>query len=307
MLILESDGFRVHTVDAGRLRLDGGAMFGVVPKPLWSRRIAADARNRIPLQMRCLLVETPGGRRVLVDDGLGNKEGGKFRDIYGVDNQGAGGPTRLEDSLRALGVGPGDVDVVVNTHLHFDHAGGNVLRDGTGRLRPAFPNATYVIRRGEWDVAHSENERIQASYLGHNFDPLEEAGAPIRFVREDAEVVPGVRVAHTPGHTEYHQSVLVEAGSETVCFLADLVPTRAHLRLPWIMGYDLEPLVTLEAKRSVLGRAGREGWILVFEHDPYIAWGRARPVAEGDGCGLESPVVDEDLPDAEREEGRPPE
>lgn len=302
MLILEADGWRVHTVDAGRVRLDGGAMFGVVPKPLWSRRIPADERNRIPLQMRCLLLETPGGKRVLVDDGLGDKEGAKFRDIYGVENE--GDPTRLHDSLRALGVAAEEIDLVVCTHLHFDHAGGSTVRTPDGELRPAFPSARYVVARGEWEVAHLENERIQASYLRHNFDPLEPAGV-LELVEGDVEVVPGVRLVHTPGHTAHHRSVLVEAGGETVCFLADLVPTSAHLRLPWIMGYDLEPLVTLESKRKLLTRAGREGWILVFEHDPVVAWGRARPPERGDGCRLGEVGEDEDLSAAARKIASP--
>ncbi len=301
MLIAEAGGVRVRTVDAGRVWLDGGAMFGVVPKPLWSRRIRPDARNRIPLAMRCLLIETPEAV-VLVDDGVGDKEEAKFRDIYGVVNEGR--PTRLEDSLRAAGVAPEEVDVVVNTHLHFDHAGGNTRRGEDGAAVPSFPGARYVIRRGEWEVAHSENERIRASYLRHNFDPLEGA-ARLELVEEDGEVVPGVRLLHTPGHTAFHQSVLVRVGERTVCFLADLVPTRAHLSLPWIMGYDLEPLVTLETKRRVLTRAGREGWLLVFEHDPVVACGRAVPREGRDGCELEEAREDEDLPAERRDEARP--
>lgn len=291
MLIHDAPGLRVRALDAGRLRLDGGAMFGVVPKPLWSRRIEPDSRNRIPLAMRCLLVETQGVR-VLVDTGLGNKESSKFREIYGVENEGS--PTRLEDALRAAGHEPEAVDVVVNTHLHFDHAGGNTLREPDGSVRPAFPNARYVVRRGEWDVAHLDNERLRASYLAANFDPVEEAGL-LELVEEDAEVAPGVRLMLTPGHTPHHQSVRVDLGGEgTLCYLADLVPTAAHVPLPWIMGYDVEPLATLETKRGVLGRAAREGWLLVFEHDPRVACARAVPRADGrDGCDLAEPRGDE--------------
>lgn len=291
MLIFEGPGLRVITVEAGRLRLDGGAMFGVVPKPLWERRIPPDERNRIPLAMRCLLVQT-SDRNLLVDTGLGNKETDKFERIYGVENEGH--PTRLEDGLRAWGVAPEEIDTVVCTHLHFDHAGGCTVRGDDGTIRPAFPDARYVIRRGEWEFAHRDNERIQASYLPHNFDTLEEEGR-VDFVDEDGEVAPGVRVLRTPGHTPHHQSVRVDAGDEVILFLADLVPTTAHIPLPWIMGYDVEPLVTLEAKRELLTRAGEEGWVLVFEHDPEVAYGRARP-REGGGCELVSP---------ERETGRP--
>ncbi|MDT8435196.1 MAG: MBL fold metallo-hydrolase, partial [Gemmatimonadota bacterium] len=273
---------RVRPVDAGSLRLDGGAMFGVVPKPLWSRRAPADGRNRISLAMRCLLVETSGAR-ILVDTGLGSKEDAKFLDIYGVRNEGR--PSRLEDALRDLGVEPGDIDIVVNTHLHFDHAGGNTVR-GPGGVRPAFPGAEYVIDRGEFDWAHSRNERVRASYLPDNFDPLVEHGR-VRWLDEDEqEIVPGVRAVRTPGHTPFHRSIRIELGERTLFYLADLVPTAAHLPLPWIMGYDVEPLVTLESKRRWLGRAADEGWLLAFEHDPFFAWGwagrdeRGRPVLE---------------------------
>ena len=257
-------------------------MFGVVPKPLWSRRIPADDRNRIPLAMRPLLIET-NDQVVLVDTGLGNKEDEKFRDIYGVENEGR--PTRLEDSLSAVGVAPDRVDVVICTHLHFDHAGGSTTRGEDGGVRPAFPAARYVIRRGEWDFAHWPNERVRASYLTAGFEPLAAAGL-VDFVDEDTEVVPGVTVVRTPGHTPHHQSVVVRAGSETVFYPADLAPTTAHLPLPWIMGYDLEPLVTLETKRTWLTRAGEEGWHIVFCHDPDVSAGVARPRGDRDGCEL---------------------
>lgn len=285
MLVYEKAGFRVHAIHAGRIRLDGGAMFGVVPKPLWEKRIPADERNRIPLAMRCLVVET-GERTVLIDDGVGNKETGKFRNIYGVHN--AGSPTRLEDELRELEIEPEDIDTVLLTHLHFDHAGGSTLEEEDGEIRPAFPNATYVIRRGEWDFAHRDNERIQASYLAHNMDPLESAGV-VEFIDEDTEVVPGITMVRTPGHTPYHQSALIRHDGTTLFYLADLVPTTAHLPLPWIMGYDVEPLVTLDSKREWLTRAAEEGWVLVFEHDPEVAYGWARPREARGGCELASP------------------
>jgi len=251
-------------------------MFGVVPKPLWEKRIPADERNRIPLAMRCLLVET-GDALVLIDTGVGNKETEKFRTIYGIENEGA--PTRLEDAIRAAGWSPEDVEVVVNTHLHFDHAGGNTFLDGEGRIRLSFPRARYVVQRGELEFARSRNERIRASYLPHNFEPVVEAGR-FELVEGEREVVPGIRLVPAPGHTPHHQSVLVESEGERACFLADLVPTSAHLPLPWIMAYDVEPLVTLETKRELLERAKREGWLLVFEHDPVVAWGRLDPGEE---------------------------
>jgi glyoxylase-like metal-dependent hydrolase (beta-lactamase superfamily II) len=270
-------GFRLHALDAGMQRLDGGAMFGVVPRPLWERRIAPDERNRIPLALRCLLVETPDAL-VLVDNGAGNKESAKFLDIYGIENApvaGAQHPTRLEESLAAAGFAPDDIDIVIDTHLHFDHAGGNTVSEA-GIVRPAFPRARYVVQRGEWEFAHRRNERIQASYLAHNFDPVQAAGG-FDFVAGEQEILPGVSVRPTPGHTPHHQSVLLRSAGETACFLADVIPTAAHLPLPWIMGYDVEPLVTLETKRRLLADARVEGWLLVFEHDPVTAWGRLSP------------------------------
>lgn len=260
----------IHAIQAGGLKLDGGAMFGVVPKPLWEKRIPADARNRIPLGMRCLLVEHPDGL-VLIDTGLGNKEDAKFIDIYAVDN--AGAPTALEDGIRAAGFTPEQVTLVINTHLHFDHAGGNTTVDASGALRASFPNARYVVQAGEYAWATHTNERTSASYFGRNYEPLRESGQ-LELLDGEREIVGGISTLHTPGHTPHHQSVVLHSNGETACFLADVMPTAAHLPLPWIMGYDVEPLVTLESKRRVLERAHREGWLLVFEHDATTPWGR---------------------------------
>jgi glyoxylase-like metal-dependent hydrolase (beta-lactamase superfamily II) len=274
---------RCHTLEAGRQWLDGGAMFGVVPKPLWERRIPADERNRIPLALRCLLIEHDDGL-ILVDNGIGNKEDAKFRNIYGVENAGQRGPTLLEDALFALGHDVAAVRWVIDTHLHFDHAGGNTFRDADGTVRPSFPKATYVVQQGELEFARHTNERTAGSYLRHNFEPIQ-----FRLIDGATEVVPGIRCLPTPGHVPFHQSVLVESGGERLCFLADLVPTAAHLPLPWIMGYDLEPLVTLENKRRLYQRAEGEGWWLVFEHDPAVVGGRLG--REGKGFGLVGSVV----------------
>jgi glyoxylase-like metal-dependent hydrolase (beta-lactamase superfamily II) len=258
-------------------------MFGVVPKPLWERRIPADARNRIPLALRCLLVEHDDGL-VLIDTGLGNKESEKFIDIYGVENAGRRGGTALEDALAELGHTPADVRWVIDTHLHFDHAGGNTRREADGAVRPSFPRARYVVQRGELDFARHTNERTAGSYLAHNFDAV-----AFTLVDGETELLPGLRCLPTPGHVPFHQSVLVESAGERACFLADLVPTSAHLPLPWIMGYDVEPLVTLESKRRVLDRAEAEGWLLVFGHDPAVVAGRLGRAATG--VGLVDPVV----------------
>jgi glyoxylase-like metal-dependent hydrolase (beta-lactamase superfamily II) len=278
--------WQVHAVHAGTQRLDGGAMFGVVPKPLWERRIQPDARNRIPLAMRCLLVEHDVGP-ILIDTGAGNKEDSKFHDIYGIENRGSSGRTRLEDGLREIGIRPEDVAIVINTHLHFDHAGGNTWRDDAGVLRPTFPNARYVVQSGEYHYATHTNERTAASYFPHNFVPLAERGM-FDFADGDQIMAPGVSLARTPGHTPDHQGVLLESAGERAFYLADLAPTTAHLPLPWIMGYDVEPLVTLETKRRVLKRALDEEWLLVFEHDPVTPWGRV--AFDGKAYGLAAAV-----------------
>jgi glyoxylase-like metal-dependent hydrolase (beta-lactamase superfamily II) len=267
---------RIHEIEAGLQRLDGGAMFGVVPKPLWERRIPADERNRIPLALRCLLVETPD-ELVLIETGLGNKENEKFTGIYGVENAAPdadNGADRLQAAIRALGFTLDDVTIVVDTHLHFDHAGGNTYRDVGGDVRVTFPRARYFVQRLEWEYAHHTNERTRASYLPHNFDPVQEAGQ-FEFLEGDVEVVPGISVRRTPGHTPHHQSVLLRSAGETACYLGDVAPTMAHLPLPWIMGYDVEPLLTLESKRTLLAQAAEERWLLVSTHDPAVPWGYA--------------------------------
>lgn len=273
---------RIHALDAGLQRLDGGAMFGVVPKPLWERRIPADERNRIPLGLRCLLVETTDDL-VLIETGLGNKENEKFVGIYGIENaapDGSGLPDRLHEAIREAGFRADDVSVVVNTHLHFDHAGGNTFRDAGGEVRLSFPRARYYVQRREWEYAHGTNERTRASYLAHNFDPVEAAGQ-LHLLNGEAEVVPGISVFMTPGHCPFHQSVLVRSGEETACFLGDVIPTMAHLPLAWIMGYDVEPLRTLESKRALLRRGVAERWLLVSTHDPLTAWGYVEDEGKG--------------------------
>lgn len=276
-------GLRCHTLEGGRQWLDGGAMFGVVPWPLWSKRVSADAQHRIPLAMRCLLIEHPDGL-ILVDTALGNKEDAKFHKIYGIENGGLEGATQLEDALASAGFLPRDVQLVINTHLHFDHAGGNTTmdpaleNDARRQVRPTFPNATYVVQRGELEFARHANERTRASYLPPNYEPIAAANR-WRLLDGDTEVVPGISVRLTPGHVPYHQAVLVRDRGETAVFMADLIPTTAHLPLPWIMGYDLEPLRTLESKRALLRDAVAEGWQLIFEHDPETAV--AIPVSEG--------------------------
>lgn len=278
---------RVHAIQAGGQRLDGGAMFGVVPKPLWERRIRADERNRIQLGMRCLLIEHASGL-VLIDTGAGNKENAKFHDIYGVENSGANGRTALEDGLAQIGVRPEDVDVLLSTHLHFDHAGGNTYVDEAGVVRPTFPKARYIVQRGEYEYATHTNERTAASYFEHNFVPTMQSGQ-LELIEGDRDLLDGIRAVVTPGHTPHHQSFVISSGGETAVYLGDLVPTHAHLPLPWIMGYDVEPLVTLETKRRLLAQAAAEGWTAVLEHDALVPWGTVEH--DGKAYALRAPAA----------------
>ena len=266
--------WQVHAIQAGIQRLDGGAMFGVVPRTLWERKIKPDERHRITLGMRCLLVEHESGL-VVIDTGAGNKENEKFHEIYGVDNAGAEGGTRLEDGLAQLGVKPADVGLVIGTHLHFDHFGGSTRRGPDGKIAPTFPKARYVVQSGEWEYATHTNERTAASYFPHNFVPIREAGQ-FDFVSGEKEIVKGISVVPTPGHVPFHQGVKLASDGEVAFYMADLAPTIHHLPLPWIMGYDVEPLVTLESKRRVLTRAAADHWLLVFEHDATLPWTRIR-------------------------------
>jgi len=274
--------FKAHAIQAGGQKLDGGAMFGVVPKPLWERRIKPDERNRIQLGMRCLLIEHDRGL-VLIDNGAGNKENAKFHEIYGIENSGAEGRTLLEDGLRSLGHTTDDIALMIDTHLHFDHAGGNTFVDAGGAVHPTFSKARYVVQRGEYEWATHTNERTAASYFAHNFEPVVASGQ-YEFVTGEVEVWPGIRLLPTPGHTPHHQSVLLESDGAKVFYPADLTPTSAHLPLPWIMGYDVEPLRTLETKRHILRRAVEEEWLVVFEHDAEVMSGTV--AMDGKGYGL---------------------
>jgi glyoxylase-like metal-dependent hydrolase (beta-lactamase superfamily II) len=265
----------------GFIRLDGGAMFGVVPKPLWQKRAPADDRNRIRLGLRPLLVRGHG-RTILIDAGIGGKMDAKSVDIYGV----ARTPTLLA-SLAGCGLAPADIDTVIATHLHFDHAGGFTSRGADGAVRPAFPSARYVVRAGEWEDACHPTERNRASYLPDDFLPLQQAGV-VDFVDDDATVAPGVRLVRTGGHTAHHQIVLLESGGRTAVFAADLLPTTAHLDNAWIMGYDLYPMETLAFKRRFVREAIEREYLVFFEHDPAIAAGLIR---EAGGRRSVEPIV----------------
>jgi methylmalonyl-CoA epimerase len=257
----------------GPFRLDGGAMFGVVPRALWEQKAPADDRHRIQLAMRPLLVEASWGR-MLIDCGAGDKMPARQREIYGLDRSHA-----LDQALHEAGLSAGDIDLVLATHLHFDHFGGATANAG-GVLQPRFPNARYLIRSAEWEDATHPHERNRASYLQDDFVPLERAGV-ITFYEDDGEIRPGVRVVRTGGHTGQHQIVFVESGGRTAVFTADLIPTIAHLQDPWIMGYDLFPMETLAFKKRFIREAIDREYLVVFEHDPHVAAGYIRETADG--------------------------
>jgi glyoxylase-like metal-dependent hydrolase (beta-lactamase superfamily II) len=266
--------FDIYPVTDGRFRLDGGAMFGVVPKALWQQCCPADELNRIPLSLTCLLIRAHG-KNVLVDTGLGDKEDTKFQSMFAVERM----PT-LQESLRQHGLSRDDIHMVINTHLHFDHAGGNTVTNGSRELLPAFPKATYYVQRGEYEDAVQANERTRASYRRDNFTPLAQVNQ-WAFLDGDRELMPGMTAVVTSGHTRWHQSVKIESEGRVAFFLGDLIPTVAHLPLPYIMGYDLDPVQTLDSKRWVLERAFEEQWLLVFEHDPQVQAGHVSRNADG--------------------------
>ena len=257
-----------HIINAGHVLLDGGAMFGVIPRPLWEKAVPPDGRNRITLAMNCQLI-LAGGQRILAETGAGDKMNTKFRDIYGID-----GPF-LEQGLRQYGLQPSDIDIVINTHLHFDHCGGNtrVERD---KIIPAFPNARYIVHRGELEHAMDPTERDRASYIVENYAPIANAGRFIILESDGQPVAPGVEVIRLPGHTANMFGLKLTGGGKAAFLFADLVPTTAHLPLPWIMGYDLYPMTTLENKKRWIPEVVREGWLALFSHDARVPAGYLR-------------------------------
>ena len=257
------------TLHDGLFALDGGAMFGVVPRALWAAEAAPDDRHRILLAMRPLVVEGAWGR-MMIDCGAGDKMAPRQRDIYALDRT-----RHLDHAMADTGLSAAAIDVVLATHLHFDHFGGATRRLEDGRLVPRFPRARHAIRRAEWYDATHPHERNRASYLADDFLPLEEAGV-VDFYEEDGPIRPGVRVVRTGGHTGQHQIVYVESGGLTAVFAADLLPTTAHIRDAWIMGYDLFPMETLAFKKRFVREAIDGEYLIFFEHDPLVAAGYIR-------------------------------
>lgn len=260
--------FEIDALSDGTFGLDGGQMFGVVPKVLWEKKLPADERNRIRLGLTCLLVRT-GKQNVLIETGIGDKFDAKHAGIYKINHS-----SRLMDELSSRGLSVGDIDIVINTHLHFDHCGWNTRRDGT-RTVPTFPKARYFIQRAEWEHALHPSERDRASYLEEWFVPAE---SQTELIEGACEIVPGIRVELAPGHVRDMQCVWVESAGEQACFISDLVPTHVHLPYPWIMSFDLYPMDTLSSRKRLLPQLAMERALVVFPHDADSPWGRLTDV-----------------------------
>jgi glyoxylase-like metal-dependent hydrolase (beta-lactamase superfamily II) len=254
--------FELSIITDGTYPLDGGAFFGVVPKIMWSRKVVADERNYVQAGLNSLLIRT-GKQTVLVETGMGNKLAERMVKFYGQ-------PAELLTNLAAAGVAPEDIDIVINTHLHFDHCGWNTLRID-GKIVPTFPRAKYYAPEGEWQYARKPSERDSISYIPDNYDPLVQSGQ-MTLLKGGEEIVPGISVKTFPGHTASMQAVIVESGGRRCCYISDLIPTAAHIDITWGMGFDLYPLLTIESKKQYYATALAEKWLTVFTHDPKTPW-----------------------------------
>jgi len=255
--------FELSIFSDGVYPLDGGAFFGVIPKIMWSRKAEADERNYVQAGLNSLLIRT-GEQTVLVETGMGNKLSERMVKFYGQ-------PAQLLANLAAGGVSPEDIDIVINTHLHFDHCGWNTVRDKNGNAVATFPRAKYYAPEGEWQYARRPSERDAISYIPDNYDPLMQSGQ-MTLLKGGEEILPGISVKTFPGHTAHMQAVIVESGGQTVCYISDLIPTTAHIDITWGMGFDLYPLQTIESKKEYYAKAVAGKWLTVFTHDPKIPW-----------------------------------
>ena len=260
--------FELTVVSDGTYLLDGGAFFGVVPKTLWSKKVMPDEQNRLDAGLNSLLVRT-GKKNILIETGIGNKLPDKMVQIYKQ-------PAKLFDNLHAAGVAPEDIDIVINTHLHFDHCGWNTVRRGD-QVVAAFPNAKYYAPDGEWQYARHPSERDAISFISENYDPLVESGK-MTLLGGGEEIVPGISVKTFPGHTAYMQAVILNSGGggnekKTACYISDLIPTSAHINITWGMAFDLYPLETIQSRKQYYAQAIPEKWLTVFTHDDQTPWG----------------------------------
>jgi len=254
--------FELTAISDGTYHLDGGAFFGVVPKVIWERRVKADEKNLVPSGLNSVLVRT-GDQTVLIETGIGNKLPDRMVKIYGQ-------PSELLNNLSAAGISPGDIDIVINTHLHFDHCGWNTVRQGD-KIVATFPNAQYYVQEGEWQHARRQHERDAISYISDNYDPLI-ANGQMQLLKGDQDIVPGISVQVFPGHTQNMQAVIIKSGGQTACYISDLIPTTAHIDLTWVMAFDLCPLQTIDSRKRYYAQAIPEKWLTIFTHDPNVPW-----------------------------------
>jgi glyoxylase-like metal-dependent hydrolase (beta-lactamase superfamily II) len=255
--------FELIAVSDGVYHLDGGAFFGVVPKVMWERKVSANEKNQVPTGLTSIVVRT-GKHTVLVETGIGNKLPERMAKIYGQ-------PAKLLENLHAAGIAPEDVDIVINSHLHFDHCGWNTVRRGD-QMVATFPKAQYFAQEGEWQHARRQHERDAISYISPNYDPLIQNGQ-MHLLHGDQEIVPGIFVKIFPGHTQNMQAIVLKSAGQTACYISDLIPTSAHLDLTWVMAFDLFPLQTIESRKRYYAEAIPGKWLTIFTHDPNIPWG----------------------------------
>jgi glyoxylase-like metal-dependent hydrolase (beta-lactamase superfamily II) len=255
--------FELSIFSDGTYPLDGGAFFGVIPKIMWSRKVVADERNYVEAGLNSLLIRT-GKKNVLVETGMGNKLSERMIKFYSQ-------PAELLRNLNAAGLAPEDIDIVINTHLHFDHCGWNTTRDKAGKIVPTFPRAKYYAPEGEWQYARRPSERDTISYIPENYDPLVESGQ-MTLLKGGEEIVPGISVKTFPGHTAHMQAVIIESGGRTACYTSDLIPTTAHIDITWGMSFDLYPLQTIDSRKQYYAKAIPEKWLTVFTHDAKVPW-----------------------------------
>jgi glyoxylase-like metal-dependent hydrolase (beta-lactamase superfamily II) len=255
--------FELSILSDGTYPLDGGVLFGVIPKIMWSRKVQADERNYVATGLNSLLVRT-GRENVLIETGIGNKLSERMIKFYGQ-------PAKLLDSFAAAEIGPDEIDIVINTHLHFDHCGWNTMRRADGKIVSTFPRARYYAPQGEWEYARHPSERDAISYISDNYDPLVASGQ-MTLLKGGEEIVSGISVKTFPGHTAAMQAVIVQSGGKTACYISDLIPTAAHTDVLWGMSFDLYPLQTVESKKNYYARSIPEKWLTVFTHDPTMPW-----------------------------------
>ena len=254
--------FELTIFSDGNYLLDGGTFFGVIPKSMWEKRLKPDSQNRVATGLNSLLVRT-GDKNVLIETGIGNKLSERMIRFYGQ-------PAKLLENMNASGISPDAIDIVINTHLHFDHCGWNTIRDG-GRVVPTFPKAKYFVQEGEWHHARRQFERDRISYISDNYDPLIESGQ-MELLRGDRDIVPGISVRVFPGHTAHMQAVIIESRGRKACYISDLIPTRAHIDLTWGMAFDLFPVDTIQSKKRYYEDSIPGKWLTIFTHDPEQPW-----------------------------------